>query len=203
MTHSNNPNANHSIANDDYPLQSSIDRYLLEDPSFDRAAFEQQMLEDGDLCERVAMSVAELQLVATAVRACGPVHAAMAGSTEFAALPPSSPLTVGRTAWLGPPMLALVAVLLVSFLLWRSIDLSNTAVPDQQGESHWASIAENWSELASAGDEPHTEPLDEELVTTSAPASLQTNAPESSEQNDWILDAAHEYYLASTQGTAG
>jgi hypothetical protein len=157
-------------------LQWEVDRYLLCDPSLDRDAFEQRMLEDFKLAELVANSVADLQSISSAVQANRlPVR--------------SSPIAK-------PKRIAYIALLITAALVLLTVSvrqLRQTAT-----EAQLSQIADNWVafEGLTTG-----ESLDL-IATEYSPTENQVDS-DANEQSDWLVEAAQEFYLAMNEGVAG
>ena len=184
-------------------LQWNIDRYLLDDPTFDREAFEQQMLADTSLAEQVAASVLNMHLLAQAVGVPAPTLVAPASS------PSAAPLVVSSTdhsamhrpaLWL---MFTSAVLLIVAISSWQFRRFSS--------DDQLARIADNWNAIETLS---ATESLDLVLAsdssdvlsadtTTFAPQTSEDSGAESSEQSDWLVEAAREFYLATNEGAAG
>ncbi len=185
-------------------LQWDIERYLLNDPALDRDLFEQRMLNDTSLAEQVAASVGNLNLVAEAA------SAASASCTPYQTAPtPISQVVHNTTSiwttsiWI-PRFVAIAsaAMLLIAISAWQL----RSATHDDQ----LARIADNWTAFESLT-------TDEAIELTSASQSHLVDAlpiedefrsddlteSTSNDQRDWLVEAAREFYLASSEGAAG
>jgi len=166
--------------------QWEVDRYLLSDPSFDRDAFEQRMLEDLSLAELVAASFADLQAISTAARAYA-IESANSASTVKPQLISKNATSPNVYRW---AILVAAAVVLISVSVWQ---FRNTANDDQLSQ-----IADNWVSI-----EGLTTAQSLELIATEdQPNEIPTDA-EANEQFDWLVEAAREFYLAKNDGAAG
>ena len=184
-------------------LQWNIDRYLLDDPTLDREAFEQQMLADTSLAEQVAASVLNMQLLAQAVSTIKPTPVAPASSPSAAPLvvPVTDRSSMHRPAlWL---MFTSAVLLIVAISSWQFRRFSS--------DDQLARIADNWNAIETLS---ATESLDLVLAsdssdvltseaTTFTPQTSEDSGAESSEQSDWLVEAAREFYLATNEGAAG
>lgn len=158
-------------------LQWDVDRYLLSDPSLDRDAFEQRMLEDLELAELVAASVTDLQVIASAVRQPETVSAVSFSTTKFQQ----------KTYW---AMLVTAAAVLLTVSVWQLRSATN--------DDQLSQIADNWVAF-----EGLTTGEALELIANEE-QSLENHADaESNEQADWLVEAAREFYLAKNEGAAG
>jgi anti-sigma-K factor RskA len=163
--------------------QWDIDRYLLSDPTLDRDAFEQRMLDELSLAELVAASVACLHAISSAARTAAISSAIV------------SPLTSqngnhrGAYRW---AMLVSAAVLLMAVSVWQ---FRSTANDDQL-----SLIADNWVAI-----ENLTTAESLELIATEDQSNEdQSNESQAeTEQSDWMVEAAREFYLANNDGAAG
>ena len=178
-------------------LQWEIERYLLDDPTLDREAFEQRMLNDVSLAEQVATAVAHMQLIAEAVDSTSTHRVTKATPTAPAVL-------TGRTAfdqWIyRSSILASAAALLIAVTAWQ--------YRSHKDDDQLARIADNWSAFENLTTE---EALG--LVLASESHSLdvlhddalqgEPNDSAAIEQSDWLVEAAQEFYLASNEGAAG
>ncbi len=172
-------------------MQWNIDRYLLDDPTLDREAFEQQMLADDSLAEQVAASVANFQVLSQA-----------ASILSAPTLPPVRSRALSRPAlW---ATLTAAAILLVAFTGWRFMKVSS--------DDQLARIADNWTaienlsssdsvDLALAVDASDASAL--EPTTTYSHSGDEATDADSREQSDWLVEAAREFYLANSEGAAG
>lgn len=170
-------------------MQWNIDRYLLDDPTLDREAFEQQMLSDELLAEQVAASVANLHLLAQA--ACS----VKTPSTQ----PARHHLVSSPALW---SILTSAAVLIVAVSSWQFIERSN--------DKQLARIADNWSAIENLST---SESLDlvyaadvSDIPTIESSSSLPADDAtdgDTREQSDWLVEAAREFYLANNEGAAG
>ena len=176
-----NPTNNQNSQTGNDPLvQWDIDRYLLSDPTLDRDAFEQRMLDDLSLAEQVAVSVADLQAISSGARS--------AASTAMAA-PRTSSSRFSQTTYRWA-LLATAAALLIAVSAWQFRSTSSDA--------QLSLIADNWVTFENL---TGAESL-ELIATENQPDEYQTDA-ESAEQSDWLVEAAREFYLANNDGAAG
>lgn len=167
-------------------VQWDIDRYLLSDPSLDRNAFEQRMMNDLSLAEKVATAVADLQVISSAART-----RADAPSTVT---PPTS-LNVDRSGTYRWASLAAAAVLVIAVSIWQFRSSSN--------EDQLSLIADNWVAFENLTTAESLELIaTEDQSTDDQRAEDQTDAV-SNEQSDWLVEAAREFYLARNEGAAG
>ncbi len=178
------PNAKQDSNHD---RQWDIDRYLLLDPSFDRDAFEQQMLEDLTLAARVADSVLELHSIAVGARK--PVKVFANGSQSIGASDSKrgrGGLQVIRrwTPWVA------AATLFTAVSVWQFRGISKDA--------QLSEIADNWMAIEGLST---VETL--ELVVADELPTENHGEVEASEQTDWLVEAAREFYLAKNEGAAG
>lgn len=160
--------------------QWEVDRYLLADPTFDRDAFEQRMLEDLSLAELVAASVADLQIVSHAVRATSP-------STNCVSTlkPQHQSLTSSSTfRW----AVLVAAAMLISVSVWQFRQTSK--------EEQLSQMVDKWVAI-----EGLTTADSLELIATEEQGSDADT--ETNEQSDWLVEAAREFYLAKNDGAAG
>ncbi len=159
-------------------------RYVLDDPTLDRLAFEARMLDDCDL----ALAVADAMLHVDSIRA------ASFSATADVPVAVRSSNTAATSGW----QLSSLAVLAASLLLavgWVNYRFAHTPVevaqrgPTQQGfVESWLAIRQtelvdgssNLVDLSSNWEAPRDEdPLSE---------SAEPN------DEDWLLDAAREYF---------
>ena len=165
--------------------QWDIDRYLLSDPTLDRDAFEQRMLDDLSLAEQVAVSVADLQAISSG--------ALSAASTAMAA-PRTSSSRFSQTTYRWA-LLATAAALLIAVSAWQFRSTSSDA--------QLSLIADNWVTFENlTGAESLELIATENQLGENQPDEYQTDA-ESAEQSDWLVEAAREFYLANNDGAAG
>lgn len=158
-------------------LQWDVDRYLLSDPSLDRDAFEQQMLEDLELAELVAASVADLRVIVSAAQL-----------SETVPVDSSSTSKSQRKAYWA--MLVTAAAVLLMVSVWQ---LRSSPTDDQLSQ-----IADNWVAF-----EGLTTGEALELIANEEQALENHADAESNEQADWLVEAAREFYLAKNDGAAG
>ncbi len=164
--------------------QWEVDRYLLCDPSFDRDAFEQRMLEDLSLAEQVASSVPGLQTIASAASSFAVSTSASAIKPQLVSKKPIVSSAKGRAG------LVTAAAVLLAFSVWQLRKTPN----DEQ----LAQIADSWVAI-----EGLTTAESLELVAAEEPSTdIHTDA-EANEQADWLVEAAREFYLAKNDGAAG
>ena len=184
---SNRAKKTHSHANQE---QWDIDRYLLSDPTLDRDAFEQRMLDDLSLAEQVAVSVADLQAISSV--ACSAASMAIAAPRTS-----SSRFSPTTNRW---ALLASAASLLIAVSAWQVRSVSS--------DSQLSLIADNWVTFENLTDAASLEliatehQLSENLPGENQSGEYQTDA-ESAEQSDWLVEAAREFYLANNDGAAG
>ena len=160
--------------------QWDIDRYLLSDPSLDRDAFEQRMLDDLSLAEQVAASVADLNTISSAAR-----------------LPHKTSRFAKPARFSGWSMLVTAAALLMTVSAWQ---LRNSSNDDQLSQ-----IANNWVAFEGLTTVESLEPITTEEQSNESPDnSNPDNADaDTAEQSDWLVEAAREFYLAKNDGAAG
>ena len=183
---SNRANKTHANSSQE---QWDIDRYLLSDPTLDRDAFEQRMLDDLSLAEQVAVSVADLQAISSV--ACSAASIAIAAPRTS-----SSRFSPTTYRW---ALLASAAALLIAVSAWQVLSVSSDA--------QLSLIADNWVTFENFTGESleliATEhQLSENLPGENQSGEYQTDA-ESAEQSDWLVEAAREFYLANNDGAAG
>lgn len=160
--------------------QWEVDRYLLADPTFDRNAFEQRMLEDLSLAELVAASVADLQIVSHAARVTCP------SAISVSTVKPRQPSLSSSTAYRWAVLVA--AAMFISVSVWQFRQTSK--------EAQLSQIVDNWVAI-----EGLTTADSLELIATEEQAS--DSDAETNEQSDWLVEAAREFYLAKNDGAAG
>ncbi|MEZ6135896.1 MAG: hypothetical protein R3C53_13395 [Pirellulaceae bacterium] len=118
-------------------MRWEIDRYLLNDPSFDSAAFEARMLDDETLALTVADELARIQQI---------THAAqLSSASEFGGLLPQAPRLRQFSAanWLPAIMLAVAASVALALAVLRIGDgHSNVRAPTD--DAQLTAIAQNW-----------------------------------------------------------
>ena len=189
-------------------LQWDVDRYLLLDPSFDRDAFEQRMFEDVELAEMVAGSVADLHAISAAARLSDKVTSSTSSTSEALGCRNSEPTALAaglevvvhherqsnlsarsqrRAYW---AISVTAALLLLTVSVWKLGGTSN--------EEQLSQIADNWAAF-----EGLTTGETLELIANDDPATETQNDAEASEQTDWLVEAAREFYLAKNDGAAG
>lgn len=184
---SNRANKTHANSSQE---QWDIDRYLLSDPTLDRDAFEQRMLDDLSLAEQVAVSVADLQAISSV--ACSAASIAIAAPRTS-----SSRFSPTTNRW---ALLASAASLLIAVSTWQVRSVSS--------DSQLSLIADNWVTFENLTDAASLEliatehQLSENLPGENQSGEYQTDA-ESAEQSDWLVEAAREFYLANNDGAAG
>jgi hypothetical protein len=158
-------------------LQWDVDRYLLSDPSFDRDAFEQRMLEDLELAELVTASVADLRVIVSAVQLSETVSVVSSSTSK----------SQRKTYW---AMLVTAAAVLLMVSVWQLRSSSN--------DDQLSQIADNWVAF-----EGLTTGEALELIASEDQALENHADAESNEQTDWLVEAAREFYLAKNDGAAG
>ncbi len=181
-------------------LQWTIERYLLDDPTFDRDVFEQQMLADISLAEQVAASVAHLQLVSATADINRIQYPAMPSSRTAQAAQPGAAVS---TWMVRLAVLASAAALLIAISAWQLRFARN--------EDQLARIADNWTAFENLNSEEALELVSAsesdshstDFLRDTDPRSDAPNESTSNEQADWLVEAAREFYLASNEGAAG
>ncbi len=177
--------------------QWEIDRYLLGDPTLDRDAFEQRMLNDVSLAEQVAASVAQLELIELSAIAAGLPQALVVSPHR------RRESRQVMTVW---ALLATVATLLVALANWRdgsskSVDTPSVTFELAASDLQLAEIAEYWLATENA----NLISLEEEVSTeafVNSRRGTQTE-PESVEPTDWLVEAATQFYSENGEGKQG
>jgi hypothetical protein len=174
--------------------QWDIDRYLLDDPTLDRDAFEQQMLDDPALAEQVATSVAQWKILEIAAKSVQPSKRL----DDMPSIPTGSGLSVGSWA-----VLATVALMLVALSLWslfsnpapRGVVVASKLAASERLLSQ---IAERWLDVES----PQVYVQEEELISESDLGLRRGEQTEMelSDQSDWLFEAARQFYQESSEG---
>ncbi len=178
-------------------------RYVLDDPSLDRAAFEARMLDDVELALAVAQAVAHVDQLRAASFSAAPVS-----SVATPAVASTRSSASGPAGWRLSSLAALAAGLLLA------IGLLNFVLDQRPGASAVAlsgtgqsQVVEHWLALQRA----ELVDVSTNLVDMSinfdvgpddmiVPDSADAVATESSTDSDWLMDAAREFY---SQGEAG
>ncbi len=176
--------------------QWEIDRYLLDDPTLDRDAFELQMLDDVSLAEQVAATVGSLELIELAASSATHqvIHTTVSFKRSFVAVP----------VW---AVLATVASILIAVAFWRNLPneaADHVAVSFEFGESDrlLPLIAEHWLAFEHPSVVNHDE---EEVLSEIANGSRRNELSELEllDQTDWLVEAARQFYQENGQGTQG
>lgn len=179
--------------------QWDVERYLLNDPALDRDAFEQRMLDDTSLAEQVAASVAHLSLVAEAASGTSAysAHCQTASALRTQAMRRTTPIWISRFV-----ALASAATLIFAISVWQFRSTTN--------DDQLARIAENWTafENLTADEAVELTAASQSLLVDSLPNEDEFRADDmtestSTDQRDWLVEAAREFYLASSEGAAG
>ena len=170
-----------------------IERFVLQDPTLDLAAFEARMLDDPQLAEEVAVCVSRLQQMAAACRLATPP--AIATVSASASCGPSS--TPPRWTAVRGKLLAaasLAATVAVVWAAWPSESPRPTKATALRqpldelpvgSQPRLAEIAQQWMVLESAADEP-------------PPVELDPQAPSFvSDDSDWMLQVPAEFFEES------
>lgn len=155
-----------------------IDRYLLDDPSLDRLAFEQAMLSDPDLALAVADRVQQLQCL---VAAC-----------DRSVPPPPSGRLEWNASWRWMGLAAMAASLLLAVSAWWAAPAMRPSLTHSP-RTDMAALATKWISL-------DVEPLaaaDESLDSLDV-LTVSEVIEESESGSDWMLLAA-EGFFADTE----
>lgn len=165
--------------------QWEVDRYLLCDPTFDRDAFEQRMLEDLQYAEQVAAAVAELQAISHAAKIC---NSDSTNNVSVAKPQPYNKRTLPNASrW---AVLATVAATLMAVSVWQFRNIPN----DEQ----LSQLADNWVAF-----EGLTTAESLEMIATDDQTTENSGEAGANEQTDWLVEAAREFYLAKNEGAPG
>jgi hypothetical protein len=165
--------------------QWDIDRYLLSDPSLDRDAFEQQMLDDIWFAEQVANSVADLQSISFAARST---------LSKTSAVPHVSPIPYSEAIYRWAPIVT-AAVILIAVSAWQFRSPSN--------DDQLSLIADNWVAFENLTTVESLELIANDGHFNEVQSADDQADTESNEQSDWLVEAAREFYLAKNEGFAG
>jgi hypothetical protein len=163
-----------------------IDGYLLGDPTVDREAIEQKMLDDPAFALQVAEAAEQLSIIARTA----------AKSTDQVLLAPQSSRSESQTKHLPvfKVILALAATLLIAVAIVAKRGNSSAKLDD---------VANNWIELKN--DLP-AESSNSIAMTTSNPglefdadasAAALATSPDGSSTDDWLLDSAVIFFSES------
>lgn len=167
-----------------------IDGYLLDDPTVDREAIEQKMLDDPAFALQVAEAAEQLSLIARVA----------ATSTDKVQLAPQSDRTdtttkrIPASSTVIKAVVALAATLLVAVAIVSTRDKSSAKLDD---------VANNWIELK---DDITAESSNSIAMTTSNPGlefdadtsgAALTTSPDGSSADDWLLDSAVMFFSES------
>jgi hypothetical protein len=167
---------------------TDVDRYLLDDPSLDREAFELRMADDLELCEQVAQAVDQLHLMGIAAKSLD--------ATVSVNIQPSAARSSAKDhTWLYAIAAIATAILIGVFGLSPGRPSKNDSASDQR----LAMLAESWLDAS-------LESNDEAINATGIPvveSTASTDIESDSEANDWLFDAAREYFLENQNGVAG
>lgn len=177
-------------------------RYVLDDPTLDRAAFETRMLDDVDLALAVAEAVSHVDSLRAASFIAAPAD-----------LTVSSERTAGAkiTGWRMSSLIALAAGLLLAIglvnyqLLNRQVlnthGQAGSLPPTSQANSLEQNLAESWLAIR------QTEIVDGSSNLVDASTNFESPRDDEnlldavdSVDEDWLMDAAREFYA---QGEAG
>ena len=163
-----------------------IDGYLLGDPTVDREAIEQKMLDDPAFALQVAEAAEQLSLITRVA----------ATSTDQVLLAAQSSLPKAQTKHLPvfKVVVALAATLLVAVAIVAKRGNSSAKLDD---------VANNWIELKN---DITAESSNSIAMTTSNPglefdadasASALATSPDGSSADDWLLDSAVIFFSES------
>ena len=171
-------------------------RYVLDDPTLDRTAFEARMLDDVKL----ALAVAEAMLHVDSLRAVSNI----APPEMVPAKPTAAHHVAAEGGWNLTSLAALAAALMLAIGLvnYRIVHTSSRVTASVPAQN----LAESWLAIR------QTEIVDQSsnLVDVSTNTAVREDDPmpeptefvgvEQSNDNDWLMDAAREFYA---QGDAG
>ncbi|MFO1062760.1 MAG: hypothetical protein U0892_02650 [Pirellulales bacterium] len=191
--------------------QWEADRYVLDDPTLDRDAFELRMLDDPELANAVAGAVLQVELLSRAVTIDAQVQNAQLRpepniqASTSAAVSDSGIPTSWAPSHVGQLWAALAAVLLVALSIavasMRDLPRSGTEATAE------SDLADQWIHLVS--DPQSTLPHENVVVdaddvssigdvTMDAPTEDQESA--SDVESDWMIDAGEEFFASGAAG---
>lgn len=170
-------------------VQLDVDRYVLQDESLDRDAFEARMLENEELALAVADAVAEWGKISAVCRT--------QAVTELTGLrSPSHGAVVCRAGenrvggnW-GVILATLASVVLVAVLSqisWRPTDSLVTQGPQETPQL--TQLAENWIAMT-----PIEDVTADELLTTAVSDLERAESEEWGDNSDWMVEAAQQFF---------
>lgn len=151
-----------------------IDRYLLDDPSLDRLAFEQTMLSDPELALAVADRVEQLQWLEAA---CG-----------MSVPPPATDSLKWNASWRWIGLAAMAASLLLTVSAWWAAPVALPSLTHSP-RTDMAAIATEWVTLDVEPLSATDEGLDSLDVLTGSEL-----VEESESGSDWMLLAAEGFF---------
>lgn len=161
-----------------------IDGYLLGDPTVDREAIEQMMLDDPAFALQVAEAAEQLSIIARTA----------AKSTDKVVLAPQPVRSEARSKFPVIKFIALAATLLIAVAIVSTRDNSSAKLDD---------VANNWIELKN---DITAESSNSIAMTTSSPglefdadtsAAAMATSPDGSSGDDWLLDSAVIFFSES------
>lgn len=167
-----------------------IDGYLLGDPTVDREAIEQKMLDDPTFAFQVAEAAEQLSVIASAAEK----------STDKVLLAPQSSRTEAQTKRLTSSstvfkvVVALAATLLVALAIVAKRGSSSAKLDDVA--NNWIELrnditAESSSSIAMTISNPGLE------FDADASATTLATSPDGSSSDDWLLDSAVIFFSES------
>lgn len=181
-------------------------RYVLDDPSLDREAFEARMLSDVDLALAVAEAVSHID----ALRAASSIVSVSASSRPQKVAGVESGLATTErytvhwsiVASLAATLLAAVGLLNYAVLFKSPADVPADYARSQAGEQR---LAESWLALRNV----ELVDVSSNLVDVSSNLesakveeleAVEPIATDGSSESDWLLDAAQEFYAQREAG---
>jgi len=183
-------------------LEWDVYRYVLDDPSLDREAFEVRMLSDVD----VALAVAEAVSHIDALRAASSIVSVSANSHsekvagEEAGLALAERFTVhwSLVACLAATLLVAVGLLNYAVLFESPADYARSQAGEQRLVESWlalrnAELVDVSSNLVDASSNLESAKI-EELE------AVEPIATDASSESDWLLDAAQEFFAQREAG---
>ncbi len=182
-------------------LDWEVYRYVLDDPTLDRAAFEALMLDDMNLALAVAEAVQHVDSLRAASFIAPPVPIQSQQPDQS-----QQPSTVYRSAATSGWQLSSLAALAAAFLL--AIGLLNFQLTHKSAVSYESAnkvLADNWlalletelvdgsSNLVDVSTNVELVRYDESLAEPSVISSVISGSEPTADE-DWLMDAAREFY---------
>lgn len=165
-------------------LQRDIDRYVLNDETLDRGAFESRMIENEQIAWAVANTVADLEKISAVCRSEPAVESA---SVTSATLASATNRVGGNWSVVLATLASVVLLAVLSQFAWERSDSFVAQVATERPQL--TQLAENW--IAMTENEGGTE---DELLTTTVSEQDRVDGEDWGDSSDWMLEAAQQFF---------